>query len=529
MLRTEHVDSAKAIAWVWGARQRLAEGAVPLGVVGILLLATVLRFWHLEARSLWFDEAFSVYVAQRSPGDILRLLRAGDPHPPLHYLLLHVVIRLFGNGEVVVRAPSALASVGSVLLTFLLGRRLAGARVGLLASLLLALSPFHIASGREARMYPLLTLLALGSIYALWLALEEEKRRHWITYTVTTLLALGTHHFAFLLLPAQLLLVLAPGCSRRATRNWFLALVVVALLYVPYVPSLAKQLGVARNWPDIRPPFGVRAETDLLGLLSFGGGSFGMGDYFRRGFLQLDQRLPLLLPFILLPAMGIGALGGWRKRIFLLSYLIVPIALVSLISVRWNIFYERYFSFVLPPFAIMTAAGILGTGRNWPRTPWIATAALLLVVSAYTGPALADVYRGPWLHNWRGAAQHVAARACPSDLLLFVPSFARYPFDYYFRGPQSRVNLRGKRGPEGKLDLGNPAAAEVAGDEGTALIAVMAERHPHLWIIVTIPLGYENRKEVSRVLAPYFREVEGREFGWVFTSLWESRRHVGPH
>ncbi|MGH2628798.1 MAG: hypothetical protein ACRDHY_19340, partial [Anaerolineales bacterium] len=156
------------------------------------------------------------------------------------------------------------------------------------------------------------------------------------------------------------------------------------------------------------------------------------------------------------------------------------------------------------------------------------TAALLIVLTAYIAPALADVYRGPWPYNWRAAARHVAARAGPQDIILFAPSFARFPFDYYFRGPHARVNLKATRAPGGKINLGDPATAEVTGNQGTVRIATLAQGHPRLWIIVTIPLGYEARKEVSRVLAPYFREREGVDFGLVFVSLWESRRYAGP-
>jgi uncharacterized membrane protein len=517
------------LATGWGSPTRRLEAvALPLAVAGVLLLAALLRLWDLGGKSLWFDEAFSVFVAQQSPGEILRLLRAQESHPPLHYLVLHVVISLFGKSEAAVRLPSALASVGSVLLTFLLARRLLGRGAGVLASLLLALSPFHITSGRDARMYPFLTLFALASMYSLWLAIEEGRPRHWIAYAGTTLLALASHHFAFLLLPAQGLLILGPGRSPQVARKWLWALLAMTVLYLPYVPSLVSQMRVARNWPDIRPPFNVGAVTDLLGLLGYGGGSFAMGTYFHRGLLPLAQRLPLLLPFVLLPAVGVAALDGWRKRVLLLGYWLVPIAAVSIVSLRWNIFYERYFSFVLPPFAIVMAAGVLAAGGAWPRISRIATAAILLILTTYTAPALADLYRAPAPYNWRAAAQHVAGRVRPRDLLLFIPAYGRIPFDYYYRGPQARVTLNPKRVLGAKVALGDSATAEVRADQGTVLIATLAQRHPRLWIIATLPIGYEARKEVGRVLAPYFREVEGLDFGGVFTFLWESRRYARP-
>ena len=48
-----------------------------------------------------------------------------------------------------------------------------------------------------------------------------------------------------------------------------------------------------------------------------------------------------------------------------------------------------------------------------------------------------------------------------------------------------------------------------------------------MWIVATIPIGYEARKEINKLLVPVFREVEGRSFGLVFTFLWESRVYGG--
>jgi len=98
-----------------------------------------------------------------SPGEIVSRTAADIP-PPLSYLLLHAWIQLFGDDEPVVRSLSVLFGVLAVPLIYgvawqLLRRRLAG----LLAALLLAVSPLHIWYGQETRMYALLTFLCLLS------------------------------------------------------------------------------------------------------------------------------------------------------------------------------------------------------------------------------------------------------------------------------------------------------------------------------------------------------------------------------
>src|SRR3972149_5511149 len=249
--------------WGGGAWARVSAARVPFAVAAVLLVGAGVRFWGLGTKSLWFDETYSVFIARQALVDIPRMLQTYDTHPPLHYVLLHVWMALFGSGEASIRIPSVLASVGAILLTFFLGRRLAGDRVGLLAAALLAVSPFQVTSAQEARMYPFLTLFGLGASYALWLALEEGRRRHWTAHALLLFLA---------------------------------------------------QRGTGRGWPDFRPPFGLRALTDMMGMFSFGGGLFGMGTYFRVGALPLEYRAAIILPFAILGLAGAAGLEEWRRR-----------------------------------------------------------------------------------------------------------------------------------------------------------------------------------------------------------------------
>jgi 4-amino-4-deoxy-L-arabinose transferase-like glycosyltransferase len=82
-------------------------------------------------------------------------------HPPLQPLLMAAWIRLFGDGEVAVRLPALLCGLGAVAATAVLGRALADRRTGLLAALLVALSPAHVWYSQEARVYSLGVLLVL--------------------------------------------------------------------------------------------------------------------------------------------------------------------------------------------------------------------------------------------------------------------------------------------------------------------------------------------------------------------------------
>jgi hypothetical protein len=147
---------------------RLSTHIFVLTLGGLTLLALGLRLWRLAALGGFdWDEAATVYIAARPIPDLLAYLR-GAPfeHPPLYYLLAHAWLGL-GRDESVLRALSALLGALAVPLVGLLGAALFDRRVGVIVAGLLAAAPAHLFYSRDARMYPLLTLLVLVAAYAL--------------------------------------------------------------------------------------------------------------------------------------------------------------------------------------------------------------------------------------------------------------------------------------------------------------------------------------------------------------------------
>src|SRR5437868_2291127 len=88
----------------------------------ILLLATFLRLWHINRESLWFDEAATVHIVNKPLAQMFGLIKSDERTPPLHYVILHAWIMLFGDSEFSVRLPSAIAGVAAVYVLYLLVR-----------------------------------------------------------------------------------------------------------------------------------------------------------------------------------------------------------------------------------------------------------------------------------------------------------------------------------------------------------------------------------------------------------------------
>jgi len=225
-----------------------SERTFALALGGVTLAALALRLWRLPALGGFdWDEAATVYIAGRPVLDMLTYLR-GAPfeHPPLYYLLAHAWLAL-GRDETVLRTLSALLGALAVPFVGLLGAAVFDRPVGLVAAALLAAAPAHVFYSRDARMYPLLTLLVLVGTYALVRAARPAGQSDatgdgevagdpspphgragwWALWGVAALAALATHYYAAFALGGQALYLL---WTRGRERRVWLALGGLGLL-----------------------------------------------------------------------------------------------------------------------------------------------------------------------------------------------------------------------------------------------------------------------------------------------------------
>jgi mannosyltransferase len=179
-------------------------------------LAALLRLTTIDNASLWFDEALTLSLVRMDLGGMLGQLPDSEANPPLYYVLAWGWARVFGVGEVDVRALSALAGVITVPVAYAAAARLATPRVGLLVAAFAAVSPLLVWHSQDARAYSVLVLLASLSLLTFARALADARDRELGAWAVTAALALATHYFAVFLVAGQALWLFAGHPRRRA-------------------------------------------------------------------------------------------------------------------------------------------------------------------------------------------------------------------------------------------------------------------------------------------------------------------------
>ena len=213
----------------------------PLGIephrwllIGITVVAAVLRFVNISSQSYWLDESQAVHELHLSLGAMLHAWSSYEWNPPLYLVVAWPWAKVFGTGAVGLRSLSALLGVAVVPLIYLCGRELVTRRAGLMAAAFAAVNPFLIWYSQEAREYSLLLALCAASLLFFARSWHAPTNRNIVWWGVFSLLALLTQYFAGFLIAAEGLL-LVYRARNRASVLCLAGLGVAVLALIPHV------------------------------------------------------------------------------------------------------------------------------------------------------------------------------------------------------------------------------------------------------------------------------------------------------
>ena len=181
-------------------------------LVVILALATTLRLFNLSTNppGLNWDEVsmgYSAYSLLQTGADEwgvkypLLFRSYGEWKSPVYIYLLVPFIKIFGLNAWGVRLPAALFGVLAVYLTYLIGRRLYGDKVGLWAAFLLAVSPWHLMLSRPGYEAGVALMLLLLGVYLLILAVDQRNLKYWVLSAIAFGLGPHTYNSAKIVVP----------------------------------------------------------------------------------------------------------------------------------------------------------------------------------------------------------------------------------------------------------------------------------------------------------------------------------------
>lgn len=381
-----------------------------VSAVLITLLAGILRTLYLTSQGLTLDEGFSIDLCRKGLSQFFGVVWQSEFNMALYYLLLRGWMAL-GQSEWTIRFLGVLFSTATVPILYLLGSRLFDRRTGTIASLLLALHPHHLMLAQRARGYSLSVFLVCVAALCFVRLLQERTWQPALAYTVFSAGAAYSHFFAVLAIPAQLLSLLSIPAKASPWKLLLSSLLLLLLLLLPLFAFFLIHASTSHiDWVQdlsTRQIYGVIQSFTL----SKGRCIAYLVAWSTAAFACLRSR---------------GVNERWSYA-FAFMWLVVPVTITALVSLRHPLMIERYLSLCIPASVLVCSAGIVYM-MQFART---AGFALLIIIVFYSASAIRSYDRHPeFAEGWREASLSILQHVQAGDAVV-AQSEAGLVFDYY--------------------------------------------------------------------------------------------------
>ena len=266
-----------------------------LSLTILVLLATTLRFWHLDLKPLWMDEVITAIFSLGKnyhdlPLDVVLPLEnwrsflsletgmncsqitsnisSQSTHPPLFFCGMYQWLAWLSPTEKdlvnQLRYLPAIFGVVTVITIYFVNRIAFSTKAGLMAAALMAVSPFAVYLSQEARHYTLpmlLISLSLLGLVKIQKDIIEQKQINfsiWSGWTIINAIGFYVHYFCILAFIAQIgtFVVLMYGQQQKIIprpilsqyilsqrRIWLtltLSISVTSLIFLPWFATINK-------------------------------------------------------------------------------------------------------------------------------------------------------------------------------------------------------------------------------------------------------------------------------------------------
>ena len=400
-----------------------------------LAAGAFLRFYDLGALEMSADEGAS-WGAASAPtvAEVVARQQALNLGKlPIHDLMLHGWINIFGSSLPAMRAMSGALGVISILLVYLVAIEMFSSDesaeqtldrdqiklVAALSAIVFAVSLIAIKYAREARMYPLMLAVVLTQVGMFLHSLRRGSLVNYFLLAILTTFAVGSH-FSAVLMPATeglwlIGLIIKHGWrprSDRTRRAWCVAMALGAggCLLVPALLSSFRAAAPSASSNILKwikpPPFYA-----LFALFNKATGSFAF-------------------PVLALLAIW-GAVRGWRRGTrnaiaFALLWMWAPPIIMMIASYTLTpIFVERYALSCFVPFFILVAIGIIELPGQLYR------ASTLAIVIALSLGHIHSYQRKAHDAPYREAVAAADVALNPGEVMTVVPAYAIEVLRYY--------------------------------------------------------------------------------------------------
>lgn len=331
-----------------------------LAVVCVIFVA--LRFWNLTVSCLWFDEIFSVHVAELDFQNLVWFVAQDLIHPPLFYILFKIWVLAGGESLFWLRFFPVFFSIISIVPFVFLCRELKlKFSVISLALLFLAANGCLVKYAQEVRMYSVLLCFALVSMW-LFVRFLNLGKNIWIL-TIVNILLIYTHYFGWFVVLSEIAAIII--LQRIKIRQTLIMFGILLLSFVPWAFAIWKAAEINSN---LGQNIGWIAKPNLATLFQF---LFDLIEpfYYQQSNVEPTSIFVITIPILLIILTAFTVYFIYwqseseteKRNLYLLTiFLKLPIlsAFIASWILPYSIWGTRHLIFVFAPFAILTAIAL---------------------------------------------------------------------------------------------------------------------------------------------------------------------------
>ena len=310
--------------------------------IALIILGIIFITIPVFHNNLWFDESYSVGMANKSFIDIWQI-GSNDVHPILYYWILHLIYIIFGSNIYLYRIASMIPIAILGILGYTHIKKDFGEKEGILFSFFTFFLPIASVYSGEIRMYTWgMLFVTIMAIYA-YRIYKKSSTKNWIIFAIFSLASAYTHYYALAtagIINLVLFIYLLKNAIKQKSytkelKSFTISAIVQIILYIPWLYSLLNQItGVSKG-------YWISAPSAKLLLQIFCFQFTGNLD-----IMFVPQWTSVALGIILLIYCIYCAIANKGEktagRLAIGVYLIVFVAMY-IISLKTPILYARYF------------------------------------------------------------------------------------------------------------------------------------------------------------------------------------------
>ena len=252
----------------WGAQRWLLPGVVALYVA--------MRVYHGAAICLDGDEIFSVGVAAKDWSGLMHAVGQDSIHPPLFYFLLKIWIALGNDSLFWVRLLPTLFSTLAIVPMVLLSREFKLRPLVMSATVALAaIHPYLLYYSQHVRMYTLLMLCALTSLWAFHACIRPSGLSVTAKFAILTLVnivSVYSHYYGWMIIGLECWYLIF--WKREYLKQMALSSALVFIAFIPWMYWAGKFIyakgGLSSNLAWIEKPDAGALAWFFVDLAGFG-------------------------------------------------------------------------------------------------------------------------------------------------------------------------------------------------------------------------------------------------------------------